>query len=133
MADEELERLNSFRSFIRAAEQGAAIPAVSEYDLKSLHDLCVDMTKHYAGKDGVVSLDLMSRACTPGANLPAVWLRHTQLRRLVRQGILAQWQHGTALEGVVYRVAATIPLNDLHLDPEVFLRELRAATANVAV
>jgi len=129
MADEQLDRLKSFRAFIRAAEEGAAIPPVDEDDLKCLHEACVDMTKRYLGKDGVVSLDLMARACSPGANLPAVWLRHTQLRLLVRQGLLAEWQHGTALDDSVYRVAATIPMNGVHFDPETFVRQLRHGTA----
>jgi hypothetical protein len=90
---------------------------------------CVDMTRRYLGKDGVVSLDLMARACSPSTNLPAVWLRHTQLRLLVRQGLLAEWQHGTALDDAVYRVAATIPMNGVHFDPETLVQQLRHGTA----
>jgi hypothetical protein len=129
MADEQLDRLKSFRAFIRAAEEGAAIPPVSADDLKYLHQVCVDMTRRYSGKDGVVSLDSMARACSRGANLPAVWLRHTQLRLLVRQGLLAEWQHDTALDDAVYRVAATIPMKGVHFDPETFVRQLRHGTA----
>lgn len=129
MADEERDRLKSFRDFIRAAEEGAAVPPVGEDDLKCLHEASVDMTRRYLGKDGVVSLDLMARACSRDANLPAVWLRHTQLRLLVRQGLLAEWQHGTALDDVVYRVAATIPMNGVHFDAETFVRQLRHGTA----
>lgn len=129
MADEQLDQLESFRAFIRAAEEGAAIPPVGEDDLKCLDEACVDMTRRYLGKDGVVSLDLMARACSPSANLPAVWLRHTQLRSLIRQGLLAEWKHGTALDDAVYRVAATIPMNGIHFDPETFVRRLRHGTA----
>ena len=124
MADEQLERLNSFRAFIKAAEQGVAVPPVSENDLISLHELSVDLTKRYSGKDGVVSLDLMVRACSPEANLPAVWLRHSQLRSLARRGLLAEWQHGVTLDRSVYRVAATIPMNGLQFDSEMFIQEL---------
>src|SRR5271157_5197006 len=129
MADEQGDRLKSFRDFIKAAEEGTAVPPVGEDDLKCLHEACLDMTRRYLGKDGVVSLDLMARACSPGANLPAVWLRHTQLRLLVRQGLLAEWQHGTALDDAVYRVAANIPMNGVHFDPETFVRRLRQGTA----
>jgi hypothetical protein len=128
MVDEERDRLKSFRDFIRAAEGGAAVPPVGEDDLKRLHEASLDMTRRYLGKDGVVSLDLMARACSPGANLPAVWLRHTQLRLLVRQGLLAEWQHGTALDDAVFRVAATIPMNGVHFDPETFVQQLRHGT-----
>src|ERR1039458_2227892 len=129
MAIEQLDLLKSFRDFIKAAEEGAAIPPVGENDLKCLHEACLDMTKRYCGKDGVLSLDLMARACSRGANLPAVWLRHTELRLLIRQGLLAEWQHDTALDDAVFRVAATIPMNGVHFDSETFVRRLRHGTA----
>jgi hypothetical protein len=131
MADEQVDLLESFRVFIKAAEEGAAIPAVAEYDLRCLHELCVERAKRYCGKDGVVSLDVMARACSPGANLPAVWLRHTELRSLYRQGLLAEWQHGTTLDNAVFRLAATIPMNGVHLDQQDFVRQLRAGTTGV--
>ena len=129
IVDEQLDRLSSFRDFIKAAEAGAAIPPVGEEDLKCLHQACVDMTRRYCGKDGVVSLDSMARACGRDANLPAVWLRHAQLQLLVRQGLLTEWQRGTALDDAVYRVAATIPMNGVHFDPETFVRRLRHGPA----
>lgn len=129
MADEQVDRLESFRTFIKTAEEGAAIPPVAEDDLRQLHEICVDRTKRYSGKDGVVSLDVMARGCSPGVNLPAVWLRHTQLRVLVRQGLLAEWQRGTTLDEAVYRVAATISMNGMHFDQEAFLRRLRCKIA----
>lgn len=129
MANEEFDRLESFRVFIKAAEEGGAIPPVAEDDLRRLDAMCADMTKRYCGKDGIVSLDAMARACSPDANLPAVWLRHTQLRSLYRQGLLAEWQHGTVLDDAVFRLAATIPMNGIHFDQEAFVRHLREGTA----
>ncbi|SPF47611.1 hypothetical protein SBA1_760001 [Candidatus Sulfotelmatobacter kueseliae] len=122
------EQLQSFRAFIQAAEEGAAIPPVDEHDLKCLHELCVERAKRYCGKDGVVTLDAMARACSPSANLPAVWLRHSQLRALYRQGLLAEWQNGTALDDAVFQLAATIPMNGTDLAPEAFLQHLRSAS-----
>jgi hypothetical protein len=109
MVDEQVDRLESFRDFIKAAEEGAAIPPVAEQDLKYLHELCVERAKRYCGKDGIVSVDSMASACSRDANLPAVWLRHAQLRSLYRQGLLAEWQHGSDLDEAVFRLAATIP------------------------
>jgi len=129
MANAPVDRLQSFRSFIHAAEQGAAIPPVSDRDLKALHELCVERAKRYVGKDGVLSLDLMATVCSPEANLSAVWLRHTQLRALYREGLLAEWQQGTVLNDAVFQLAATIPIVGTHLDREAFLDQLRAATA----
>jgi hypothetical protein len=125
MADEEHERLESFRTFLKAAEGGAVIPPVDEHDLKCLHELCVQRAKRYVGKDGAVSIESMTRACSPTANLPAVWLRHTQLRALYRQGLLAEWQHGSDLDDAVFRLAAHIPIEGIRLNQDAFLRQLR--------
>jgi hypothetical protein len=129
MADEHSDLLESFRVFIKAAEEGAVIPPVAEQDLKCLHELCVERTKRYWGKDGVLSIDFMYRACGPGANLPAVWLRHTQLRSLYKQGLLAEWTHGTALDDAVFRLAATIPMQGTQFDQQAFLGQLRLLPA----
>lgn len=125
MGDAQTEQLNSFRAFIEEAEAGAAVPPVSKDDLKLLHDVCVQMTKRYSGKDGVITLEVMARTCDPDANLAAVWLRHSRLRMLVRKGFLADWQHGTELDDAVYRVAATIPMRGIEFDLQMFVRRLR--------
>ena len=129
MADELRERLNTFRAFIKAAEEGDSIPSVSEDDLRHLHEVSADMAKRRVGKDGMISVDLMARICSPGANLPAVWLRYTQLRLLIRQGILAEWQHDAGWDDAVYRVAAIIPMNGLQLDREAFVQHLHYKAA----
>ncbi|HTT21173.1 MAG TPA: hypothetical protein VMG82_19740 [Candidatus Sulfotelmatobacter sp.] len=129
MSDVQADLLRSFRDFIEAVERGASIPPVDEHDLKALHELCVERAKRYCGKDGVISIEMTARVCTPTANLPAVWLRHTQLRSLYRQGLLAEWQHGTALDDAVFRVASCIPMHGPHLDSQAFLDHLRALSA----
>ena len=129
MPDQQSELIRSFRSFIEAAERGATIPPVDEHDLKALHELCVERAKRYCGKDGVISIEMTARACNPAANLPAVWLRHTQLRSLYRQGLLSNWQRGTVLDDAVFRVAASIPMKGTRLDPADFIAQLRTPAA----
>jgi hypothetical protein len=129
MITKQRDRLESFRAFVNAAEKGALIPPVAEDDLKRLHAISVDMAKRYVGKNGVITVELMARACSRGANLPAVWFRYTRFRLLARQGFLAEWQHGTDFDDAVYRVAATIPMSGLQLDQEVFVQRLRRETA----
>jgi hypothetical protein len=126
MPDQQTELLRSFRAFIKAAEEGASIPPVDEHDLKALHELCVERAKRYCGKDGVISIEMTARACSPTANLPAVWLRHTQLRSLYRQGLLSPWQHGTALDDAVFRVASIIPMKGTHPDHQAFIERLQS-------
>ena len=72
---------------------------------------------------------LMASVCSAGANVPAVWFRHTRLSLLVKQGVLAEWQHGTDLDDAVYQVAATIPKNGFQIDQEAFIRRLRYEAA----
>jgi hypothetical protein len=129
MPDNQTDLIHSFRAFIQAAERGASIPPVDEYDLKALHELAVDRAKRYCGKDGVISIELTARACGPHANLPAVWLRHTQLRSIFREGRLAEWQRGTMLDEAVFRVAATMPMSGTKFDHDAFIQKLRAATS----
>lgn len=126
MSPETAELLQAFRTFISAAEHGATIPAVDEQDLKNLHELCVERAKRYCGKDGVISIELTERVCSPGANLPAVWLRHTQLRALYRDGRLSKWQHGTTLDPAVFHLAATFPMKGTQLDQQEFVRRLES-------
>lgn len=133
MGDAQVEPLKLFRAFIEEAERGATVPPVSKEDIKSLHDVCVQMTKRYSGKDGVIPLDVMVRSCNPGANLAAVWLRHSRLRVLVRQGLLTGWQHGTELDDAVYRVAATIPMLGVDFDAQMFIQRLREEKADALV
>lgn len=126
MSSDQVDILQSFREFIKAAERGAQIPSVDEQDLKNLHELCVERAKRYCGKDGVISLEMTARVCSPNANLPAVWLRHTQLRTIYREGLLAEWQHGTNLNDAVFHLAATIPMLGTRLDHQTFIANLRA-------
>jgi len=125
MVENQGELLMGFRNFLAEAEKGAPIPAVDEQDLKALHELCVERAKRYCGKDGVISIEQTARACSPGANLPAVWLRHTQLRSLYRHGLLTEWQHESALDDAVFQLASSIPMSGTHLDAQEFLRQLR--------
>src|SRR5262252_2657971 len=126
MSDAQAELLTIFRAFIKSAEQGAPIPPVDEHDLKALHKLCTERAKRYCGKDGVISIEQTARVCTPGANLAAVWLRHTQLRSLFRQGQLAEWQQGTTLDDEGFRLAASVPMSGTYLDHGDFLERLHA-------
>ena len=132
MSDQQSDQLKSFRAFLKAAEEGAPIPVVDEHDLKALHELCVERAKRYCGKDGVISIEMTARACSPTANLAAVWLRHTQLRSLYRQGLLSEWQHGTALDDAVFRVACSIPMKGTQLDAGEFIQLLRSAAKKSA-
>ena len=129
MSEKHISDLEYFRAFIHATEEGAPVPPVSEENLRHLHKLYLYMAKWHPGSGGVVSVALMLEVCGSEANLPAVWLRHTGLRGLERQGVLAPWQQATTLDDAVYQVAATMPMNGLQFDQERFLQQLRYEAA----
>lgn len=113
-------------SFMQGVEQGAAIPPVDPIDLRHVLELYerVDAQRHNLGMKASGAIGIES-ACSPGADVGAVWVRSALLGLMVKQGVLADWQHGTQLDDGVYRVAATMPLNGFQFDPIAFVRRLR--------
>ena len=107
MADEHLERLESFKAFIQAIGEGCPVPPVNSDDLRRLHDMCEYVAKRHPESVRTISVAFIASVCSPGANLPAMWFRHARLESLAKRGVLAGWQHGAALDDVVYQVAAT--------------------------
>jgi hypothetical protein len=116
-------------AFMQGVEQGAAIPPVDPIDLKHILELYerLDAERHNLGMEGsaAVGAELMATACSPGADVGAVWVRSAMLGLMVKRGVLSDWQHGTQLDDGVYRVAATMPLNGFQLDPIAFVLRLR--------
>jgi hypothetical protein len=116
-------------SFMQDVEQGAAIPPVDPIDVRHVLELYerVDAERYNLGMEGrtAIGTDLMATACSPGADVGAVWLRSAMLGLMIKQGVLADWQHGTQLDDGVYRVAATMPLSGFQFDPTAFVRRLR--------
>jgi hypothetical protein len=129
MANKHLDVLESFIAFIKATGEGARVPPVSRHDLQRLHETCEYVATRYPGNDAALGVDVMASVCSPGANVPAVWFRHTRFRLLAKQGVLEEWQHGAALADAVYEVAATIPMNGFQIDQEAFIRRLRRKAA----
>jgi hypothetical protein len=125
MADEHLERLESLKAFIQAIGEGSPVPPVNSDDLRRLHDMCEYVAKRHPDSARAISVAFIASVCGPGANLPAVWFRYTRLMALAKQGRLAEWQHGSVLDDVVYQVAATISMNGFQFDREDFVQRLR--------
>jgi hypothetical protein len=135
IAQEALNKLSTMsdserhHSFMQDVEQGAAIPPVDPIDVRHVLELYerVDAERHNLGMEGsaAVGTDLMATACSPGADVGAVWLRSAMLSLMVKQGVLADWRDGTQLDDGAYRVAATMPLSGFQFDPTAFVRRLR--------
>ena len=128
---DELNRMSEserVRSFMQGVEQGAPIPPVDPIDVRRVQELYEQFAQlRDPGMEGNTAIDasLMASVCSPGADMGAVWVRNALLGVMLQQGVLADWQRGTGLDDAVYRVAATIPLNGLQLDPRAFIQRLR--------
>jgi hypothetical protein len=129
VVDTQFEDLKSFRDFLKAADEGVPIPSVSAGAIRTLHEVSMDMTKRYCGKDGVVGVNMMARSLSREANIPAVWFRYTRLRMFAREGLLEEWRHNSSFEELVYRVTASIPMSGRYVDREAFLDQLRVEAA----
>lgn len=129
MASDPLDRLDCFRAFIKATEEGAPVPPVDRYDLRRLHLMFEYMEEQHPGSGGAMSIDLLASVCGPEANLPAVWFRHTRLELLLKQGLLAEWQRDKVWDEAVYQIASTIPMNGSKFDQLEFIQRLRCEAA----
>jgi len=61
-----------------------------------------------------------------GAEAGPLCVRNWVLSIALTLGLLGDGQQGTELDSSVFRVAATIPVNGVQFDPEVFVTRLRA-------
>jgi len=115
-----------FEQFMTSVDQGQPVPEVDPTELRRFHERMIEHTRDLRSGTAIglsgLALDISPTQVGP------LWLRYAFLGFLANQGLLAEWQHGTELDDVAFRVAATIPLNGLDLDPEAFVTRLRAET-----
>jgi hypothetical protein len=102
-------------------------PAVDPVDLKLVWK---EHTKH---PECAIGPDLLARLCSPGADIHAISHRYAMLRTLP-MNLLADHVHDGQPDDVVFRVAATIPLerreigveyNGLPFDSDELVKRLR--------
>ena len=113
-----------FHQFMTSVNEGQPVPIVDPTELKGFHERMLEVARDL--KPGTaIGMSAMAPGMPPSEAGP-LWLRYTFLGFLANQGLLAEWQHGSELDEVAFRVAATIPLNGLELDAEAFVTRLRA-------
>jgi hypothetical protein len=122
----ESERMRTFEANV---EEGASIPAVDPADIKHVQELYEEAEERHraAGFTGqwAMGASLIAAVCTPGANVPAVCIRTRLLSIVLQHSDLFGWRRGAELDEGVYRVAATMPINGLQFDPNMFVERLR--------
>ena len=113
-----------FMGFFLSAQQGDAIAPVDPIDLQHFHEEWKNVSAGL-GKGAAIGLGAMTTV-KAAADAGPLHLRNSLLNFVLMQDLLGDWQQGTELDGSVYRVAATIPLNGVQFDPEAFVTRLRA-------
>src|SRR5438445_1142421 len=113
-----------FKGFMLGVQQDQPIPEVDATDLRRFHKNMLEQSRE-AGNSATIGLGVLAPDKS-GAGAGPLCVRNWLLSIMFTQGLLTDWQQGTELDGSVYRVAATIPLNGVQFDPEGFVTRLRA-------
>jgi hypothetical protein len=119
-----LSESERFEAFVASVNQGQPIAQVDPTELKRFHQRLAELARDL-NPGTAIGFRLMAPDMSPTEAGP-LWLRNAFLSLLANQGVLAEWQRGTELDYVAFRVAATIPLNGPELDTEAFVARLRA-------
>jgi hypothetical protein len=89
------------------------IPPVDPADLRSLWEMQREVQARTAGQHTAISAEIYKRACSPGANVGAVWFRASLIGMLEMLGVLRPWIHEGVVADAVFKVAATFPMNGM--------------------
>ena len=88
------------------------IPPVDPADLRRVWQMQRELQARVSG--GVLlDNEFYKRACSPGANVEAVWFRVSMLGMMDMLGMLAPWIHDGVVADAVFKVAATFPMQDM--------------------
>src|SRR5712691_8738536 len=114
-------------SKFRIRKEGEPIPPVDPEDIKRCWNLRPPWNP---GND-------QQSACSPGADVEAVFRRWAMIDTLSCFRLLTPWQHGEEVDDAVFRVAATFPIREFRpknymipgderfgLDPNAFVQRL---------
>ncbi len=100
------------------------IPAVSFGDLRIVWEL---MRDQHPGAG--ISVNVFAQACSPQADVIALWARSTLIDLLADQGLLSSWQRGAQLDDIVFEIAAIYPIAGWdRFDADDFCRRLGQAS-----
>jgi hypothetical protein len=90
------------------------VPAVGPADLKSVWAMQTDSQTLAPGEQFAIGVDLYERACSPGADVRAAFIRVSMLRMLKSMsesgGVISAWLHRGIPDDAVFKVVATFPM-----------------------
>jgi len=120
--------------------RGNDVAAVNPDDLRNVWTMMRDLEAHtLAGQSGSISSGLYESACSPGANVVAVWYRASILGvlQMLPGNPLTPWSHEDELDDAVFQIAATFPMkklpvglvkNGLPFDVQELVKQIGART-----
>jgi hypothetical protein len=124
--DELNQQSRLVNEFFRGVQQDRPIPEVDPAALKQFHEKVIEQSRA-AGDGAAIGLSALGLGHgISGEDAGPLCIRNWVIGIAFAQGLLADWQQGTELDGSVYRVAANIPVNGIQFDPETFTTRLRA-------
>ncbi len=120
--------------------RGTDVAAVNPNDLRNVWTMMRDLQAHaQAGQSGSISSGLYESACSPGANVVAVWYRASILGvlQMLPGNPLTPWSHEGELDDEVFQIAARFPMkklpvglvkNGLPFDVQELVKQIGART-----
>ena len=115
--------------------KGGPIPPVDPEDLECVWQCYREVQGQRRG-NVAIGVRVLEAVCRPGANVFAVVSRYSMLSRMEMAGqLLDPWRHGEELDDLVFRVAATFPMDGmkrgviysgLPFDTDAFIERLRS-------
>ena len=87
------------------------VSPVDPEDLRSAWEMQREVQARRPGEHVGISDEMYKRACSPGANVGAVWFRASLIGALDMLGMLKPWINEGVVADAVFKVAATFPMN----------------------
>jgi hypothetical protein len=120
--------------------RGSDVTAVNPDDLRNVWKMMRDLhARDLEGQSGSISGGLYEGACSPGANVVAVWYRASILGvlQMLPGNPLTPWSREGELDDAVFQIAATFPMrklpvglakNELPFDVQELVKQIGART-----
>jgi hypothetical protein len=120
-----------------AESQEGDVAAVNPADLKNVWAMFRDVQARAGAEHRCIDVRSYQHACSPGADVTAVWFRASMLGvlQMFPESPLMQWTHDGEFDDVVFQVAATFPMKKMQVgvvhegppfDVEDFVEQLAA-------
>lgn len=92
--------------------EGPGAP-VDPADLRSVWEMLREVQARRPGAHFIIGDEMYKRACSPGADVGAVWFRASIIAMLDLLGMLKRWINEGVVTDAVFTVAANFPMNGM--------------------